>query len=83
MFHFKCLLFIEENEEEINPNYVKSSQKSEDEFLKLAQSADRANKLRDKFEKWEKNEIKKEMNNSSVNLYDSNNDESQVESAKT
>ena len=57
--------------------------KSEDEFLKSAQSVDRANKLRDKFEKWEKNEIKKEENNSSINLYDTNNDESQVESAKT
>lgn len=72
----------EEEEEELNPNYVKSSLKNVDEFLKAAQSAERAKHLRDKFEKWEKNEIKREMNNSSVNLFEANNDEGQVESAK-
>lgn len=70
------------SEEELNPNYVKSSHKNVDEFLKAAQSAERANKLREKFEKWEKNEIKKEMNNSSVNLYEPTADEGQMETAK-
>lgn len=70
------------SEEEPNPNYVKSSHKNVDEFLKAAQSAERANKLREKFEKWERNEIKKEMNNSSVNLYEPTTDEGQMETAK-
>lgn len=70
----------EESEEE--PNYIKSSQKDLDEFLKAAQSAERAKKLREKFEKWEENEIKKEMNNSSINLYDEEQDEGQMETAK-
>jgi hypothetical protein len=74
----------EESEEELNPNYVKSSHKNVDEFLKAAQSAERAKQLREKFEKWEKNEIKKEMNSSSVNLYEPSTeaDEGQMETAK-
>lgn len=70
------------SEEEQNPNYVKSSHKNVDEFLKAAQSAERAKQLREKFEKWEKNEIKKEMNNSSVNLFEPTTDEGQMETAK-
>lgn len=71
----------EESEEE--SNYIKSSQKDVDEFLKAAQSAERAKKLREKFEKWEENEIKKEMNNSSINLYEEpSQDEGQMETAK-
>jgi hypothetical protein len=50
--------------------------------LKAAQSAERAKKLREKFEKWEENEIKKEMNNSSINLYEDAQDEGQMETAK-
>lgn len=74
----------EEEEEEIegDENYVKSSLKNEDEFLKAALSAERAKQLKSKFERWEQNEIKKEMNNSSVNLYETTNDDGQVESAK-
>lgn len=72
----------EESEEELNPNYVKSSHKNVDEFLKAAQSAERAKQLREKFEKWERNEIKKEMNNSSVNLCEETTDEGQMETAK-
>lgn len=74
----------EMSEEELNPDYVKSSHKNVDEFLKAAQSAERAKQLREKFEKWEKNEIKKEMNNSSVNLYEptTDADEGQMETAK-
>lgn len=70
------------SEEELDPNYVKSSHKNVDEFLKAAQSAERAKQLREKFEKWEKNEIKKEMNNSSVNLFEPATDEGQMETAK-
>lgn len=72
----------EEQEEEEDPNYIKSSHKNVDEFLKAAQSAERAKKLREKFEKWEESEIKKEMNNSSVNLYEEAQDEGQMETAK-
>lgn len=72
----------EESEEELDPNYVKSSHKNVDEFLKAAQSAERAKQLREKFEKWEKNEIKKEMNSSSVNLYEPTTDDGQMETAK-
>ena len=71
-----------EVESEEEPNYIKSSQKDLDEFLKTAQSVERAKKLREKFEKWEENEIKKEMNNSSINLYDEAQDEGQMETAK-
>jgi hypothetical protein len=65
-----------------DPNYIKSSHKNVDEFLKAAQSAERAKKLREKFEKWEENEIKKELNNSSVNLYEEAQDDGQMETAK-
>ena len=80
----ECDEEMTESEEEQNPNYVKSSQKNVDEFLKAAQSAERANQLREKFEKWERNEIKKEMNSSSVNLYEPSvdADEGQMETAK-
>lgn len=72
----------EEEEEPLDPDYIKSSHKNVDEFLKAAQSAERAKKLREKFEKWEENEIKKEMNNSSVNLCEEVQDEGQMETAK-
>lgn len=72
----------EESDGELDPNYVKSSHKNVDEFLKAAQSAERAKQLREKFEKWEKNEIKKEMNSSSVNLYEPTIDDGQMETAK-
>jgi hypothetical protein len=80
----ECEEEMSESEEELDPNYVKSSHKNVDEFLKAAQSAERAKQLREKFEKWEKNEIKKEMNSSSVNLYEpsTETDEGQMETAK-
>lgn len=80
----ECEEEMTESEEEQDPNYVKSSHKNVDEFLKAAQSAERAKQLREKFEKWEKNEIKKEMNSSSVNLYEPSTDadEGQMETAK-
>ena len=72
----------EEEEEEVrNGDYVKSSDKNVDEFLLQAQSAARAKQLRAKFERWESKEISREQNNSSVMLYDGE-DQSQVETAK-
>lgn len=68
-----------ENDHRPNGNY---GDKFDDEFLKQAQSAERAKQLRAKFEKWESNEIKREQNNSSINLYETT-DDSQVESAKS
>lgn len=52
-----------------------------DDALKQAQAAARAKQLRAKFEKWESKEIQREQNNSSVRLYDGE-DESQVESTR-
>ncbi|XP_011505053.1 PREDICTED: protein-methionine sulfoxide oxidase MICAL3 isoform X3 [Ceratosolen solmsi marchali] len=43
----------ESEDEEHNPNYVRASDKVEDEFLKSAQNAARAKTLRAKFEQWE------------------------------
>lgn len=64
-----------------NQDYVRSSDKNVDEFLQQAQSAARAKQLRAKFERWESKEIAREQNNSSVMLYDGN-EQSQVETAK-
>lgn len=64
-----------------NGDYVRSSDKNVDEFLQQAQSAARAKQLRAKFERWETKEIMREQNNSSVLLYDGE-DQSQVETAK-
>lgn len=64
-----------------NADYVRSSDKNVDEFLQQAQSAARAKQLRAKFERWESKEIMREQNNSSVLLYDGE-DQSQVETAK-
>nr|XP_008196129.1 PREDICTED: uncharacterized protein LOC658955 isoform X10 [Tribolium castaneum] len=55
-----------------------------DEDLIEAQKAARAKQLRAKFERWEANEIKKEQNNSSVNIIEELGEEqSQIESTKT
>lgn len=70
-----------DSEEEHRPN-GNYGDKFDDEFLKQAQSAERAKQLRAKFEKWESNEIKREQNNSSINLYEDA-DDSQIESAKS
>ncbi|KAK0182402.1 hypothetical protein PV327_000546 [Microctonus hyperodae] len=47
-----------DSEEERNPNYVRASDKVEDEFLKQAQNAAKAKTLRAKFEQWETNDEK-------------------------
>lgn len=70
-----------DDENERSPNYVRSSDKDVDEYLIQSKSAARAKQLRAKFEKWESKELAKEQNNSSVMLYDGN-EQSQVESAK-
>lgn len=72
----------EEDDEEEEDELYNRSNKYEDEYLGEAKLAERAKQLRAKFEKWESNEIKKEQNNSSINLYE-NNEDSQVESAKS
>ena len=64
-----------------NGDCVRASDKSVDEFLQQSQSAARAKELRAKFESWESKEIIREQNNSSVILYDGD-DQSLVESAK-
>ncbi|XP_063704343.1 LIM domain and actin-binding protein 1 isoform X2 [Culicoides brevitarsis] len=75
---------VEEEECEEEEEHI--TMKSEEEGLKAAKEAARAKLLREKFEKWEKSQIEKEQreqNMSSVNLYDENLDESQVESARS
>lgn len=54
----------------------------EDEALIQAQEAARAKQLRAKFEKWEVNEIQREIQNGTINLYEDNSEENQIESAK-
>lgn len=71
----------EECEEEEDENASKKN--IDDDFLLIAQSAERAKKLRDKFEKWEQNEIKKEeLTGKSINLCDGEADDGQWETAK-
>ncbi|XP_058802554.1 xin actin-binding repeat-containing protein 2 isoform X14 [Phymastichus coffea] len=48
----------ESDDEEHNPNYVRASDKVEDEFLKQARTAARAKTLRAKFEHWETSDEK-------------------------
>ncbi|XP_018053073.1 PREDICTED: uncharacterized protein LOC108690342 isoform X3 [Atta colombica] len=48
----------DESAEERDPNYVRASDKVEDEFLKQAQNAVRAKTLRAKFEHWEETDGK-------------------------
>ncbi|XP_011871606.1 PREDICTED: LIM domain and actin-binding protein 1 isoform X8 [Vollenhovia emeryi] len=48
----------DESAEERDPNYVRASDKVEDEFLKQAQKAARAKTLRAKFEHWEETDGK-------------------------
>lgn len=52
-------------------------------FYFQAQKAARAKQLRAKFEKWEANEIKREQNNSSVNIHEEIGEEQSIESTRT
>lgn len=75
----------EEEDEEESENEIQERpiNKYDDEYLKQMQSAERAKQLKAKFERWETNEIKREQNNSSVNLYEGSEDaQSQVESTR-
>ncbi|XP_030379556.1 LIM domain and actin-binding protein 1 isoform X2 [Scaptodrosophila lebanonensis] len=55
-----------------------------DEALKEAQNAARAKKLRAKFEKWQANEIQRELNEGHVDIYSQQvSDDSTIESTKT
>lgn len=58
--------------------------KSEEEYIKAAKEAARAKLLREKFERWEKQQMEneKEGENNAIHLYEENIDESQVESAR-
>lgn len=70
----------DESENEIEERPI---DKYDDEYLKQIQSAERAKQLKAKFERWETNEIKREQNNSSVNLFEGNEDaQSQIESTR-
>lgn len=70
----------EESENEIEERPI---DKYDEDYLKQIQSAERAKQLKAKFERWETNEIKREQNNSSVNLYEGNEDaQSQIESTR-
>lgn len=86
----------EEEEEEEDEDYYKEDSEGdgsdchgvtmshhlEDEALIQAQEAARAKQLRAKFEKWEANEIQREIQNGTINLYEDNSAENQIESAK-
>ena len=71
----------EEESEENETDGVQ--QKVQDDDLIEAQKAARAKQLRAKFEKWEANEIRREQNNSSVNIAEEIGEDSQIESTKT
>ncbi|XP_055857678.1 LIM domain and actin-binding protein 1 isoform X2 [Episyrphus balteatus] len=75
---------IEEEDSEYNGVHVdaRSRDHLEDEALIQAQSAARAKKLRAKFEKWEASEIQREIQDGTINLYEDNSEENQIESAK-
>lgn len=78
--------YSEEQEEEENEEDERITLKSEEEYIRAAKEAARAKLLREKFERWEKQQIEhehSEQNMSSINLYEEENiDESQVESAR-
>ncbi|XP_076166140.1 uncharacterized protein LOC143146044 isoform X9 [Ptiloglossa arizonensis] len=56
----------EDRNEERNPNYVRASDKVEDEFLKQAQNAARAKTLCAKFEHWEETDGKSAPSNQNI-----------------
>ncbi|XP_055922215.1 LIM domain and actin-binding protein 1 isoform X2 [Eupeodes corollae] len=77
--------YDEEGGEEEDSDYnvdSRSRNHLEDEALIQAQSAARAKQLRAKFEKWEASEIQREIQDGTINLYEDNSEENQIESAK-
>ncbi|KRF85370.1 F-actin-monooxygenase MICAL3 isoform X2 [Drosophila virilis] len=73
-----------DDEAEIDKEILALSSSNGDEALKEAQSAARAKQLRAKFEKWQANEIKRELIDGYVDIYSQQvSDDSTIESAKT
>ncbi|XP_032597863.1 DNA ligase 1 isoform X2 [Drosophila grimshawi] len=74
----------DDDEIEIDKEIVALSTSHGDEALKEAQSAARAKQLRAKFEKWQANEIKRELIEGYVDIYSQQvSDDSTIETAKT
>ncbi|XP_046143030.1 xin actin-binding repeat-containing protein 2 isoform X10 [Osmia bicornis bicornis] len=73
--------------EERDPNYVRASDKVEDEFLKQAQNAARAKTLCAKFEHWEETDAKTTMSSSQniaeMEIAQNTGDQSSIESASS
>lgn len=69
-------------EEDSDHNGARSRHHLEDESLIQAQAAARAKQLRAKFEKWEAIEIQREIQDGTINLYEDNAEDNQIESAK-
>ncbi|XP_018374435.1 PREDICTED: uncharacterized protein LOC108768491 isoform X6 [Trachymyrmex cornetzi] len=74
----------DESAEERDPNYVRASDKVEDEFLKQAQNAARAKTLRAKFEHWEETDGKVSNHHvAEMEMAQGTGDQSSIESASS
>ncbi|KAL6445707.1 hypothetical protein ACFW04_000881 [Cataglyphis niger] len=74
----------DESNEEKDPNYVRASDKVEDEFLKQAQNAARAKTLRAKFEHWEETDGKVSSHHiAEIEMAQGTGDQSSIESASS
>ncbi|XP_012136238.2 uncharacterized protein LOC100877689 isoform X13 [Megachile rotundata] len=77
----------EDSAEERDPNYVRASDKVEDEFLKQAQNAARAKTLCAKFEHWEETDAKtttsSSQNIAEMEIAQNTGDQSSIESASS
>ncbi|XP_051158110.1 uncharacterized protein LOC127279649 isoform X16 [Leptopilina boulardi] len=73
-----------EESEDDDPNYVRASDKVEDEFLKQAQNAARAKTLRAKFEHWETTDGKSTNHNvAEMEIAQGTGDQNSIESASS
>ncbi|XP_025268337.1 uncharacterized protein LOC105259477 isoform X9 [Camponotus floridanus] len=74
----------DESAEEKDPNYVRASDKVEDEFLKQAQNAARAKTLRAKFEHWEETDGKVSSHHiAEIEMAQGTGEQSSIESASS
>ncbi|XP_018341914.1 PREDICTED: uncharacterized protein LOC108748331 isoform X8 [Trachymyrmex septentrionalis] len=74
----------DESAEERDPNYVRASDKVEDEFLKQAQNAARAKTLRAKFEHWEETDGKVSNHHvAEIEMAQGTGEQSSIESASS
>ncbi|KYQ46328.1 LIM domain and actin-binding protein 1 [Trachymyrmex zeteki] len=74
----------DESGEERDPNYVRASDKVEDEFLKQAQNAARAKTLRAKFEHWEETDGKVSNHHvAEIEMAQGTGEQSSIESASS